>query len=255
MALGPNPIVQALQQLNVQKRQRRLDEQNQAGQKRVQSQQGIANLLSLMRAAGGSASPAGRDFGARAGSEMGLGPLSPDYFKADEEAVNKEAQIMAEATKLVAMYNKTIDRDPVTDEVTVIPGMEGINRLVGASLQKLVGGAEDRNVIAEDKRSPLDVSLGATGGMRSLPQTGAAQYGDELMGMYGDILGGPKARPPSTRTISPPAVAGRRPPQAPHPALNKVWPTMSDEEKKQAVQARSLGWTWEQIAEAIGRGK
>ena len=81
------------------------------------------------------------------------------------------------------------------------------------------------------------------------------QYGDELMGMYGDILGGPKARPPSTRTISPPAVAGRRPPQAPHPALNKVWPTMSDEQKKQAVQARSLGWTWEQIAEAIGRGK
>ncbi len=45
-----------------------------------------------------------------------------------------------------------------------------------------------------------------------------------------------------------------RGPRAPHPALNKVWPTLSNEKKAQAVRARSNGWTWEQIAEAIGGG-
>ncbi len=230
--MAMNPIAEALYRMGAQKRQRRLDEQDLATRKDQQSQQGIANLLSLMRASGGNESPAGRDFGARAGSEMGLGPLSPDYFKADEEAVNKEAQIMAEATKLVALFNKTIDRDPVTDEVTVIPGLEGINRLIGASLQKLVGAAtptDPRSLMVHGPDDSKDLSpFAAPAGGRTdqiatdlgrptrpplqLPSTarvgppkssaGPAQYGNELMEMYEMILGGPKARPPSKATAT-----------------------------------------------------
>ncbi len=49
--------------------------------------------------------------------------------------------------------------------------------------------------------------------------------------------------------------AVNRGPRAPHPALNKVWATLNDEQKAQAARARSNGWTWKQIAEAISGGK
>ncbi len=140
-----NSISDALYEIRDRKRQRRLDEDE-------RSQGGIANLLSLFRT-GGTGTEGGRAAGTKAASLMGVESTGLDFFKADTSQVDKEAKQMAEITKLVALYNITIERDPDTGKPSIKRGMEAINKLAGAKLQELsaplTGGIGNRKMIAE----------------------------------------------------------------------------------------------------------
>lgn len=90
-----------------------------------------------------------------------------------------------------------------------------------------------------------------------------SKFGPQQMATEGESMGGmsdmvatdsQRLQPPARTGPSLPETVSRGP-RAPHPALNKVWPTLSGEQKSQAARARSNGWTWEQIAEAINRDK
>ncbi len=118
-----------------------------------------------------------------------------------------------------------------------------------------VGSVEDRRVMADDRRDPLDISLEAAKRIQR-PQTVVAATEAELLGGMSDMV----ATDAVTMAATEASRRGReiveqpvnRGPRAPHPVLNKVWSTLSDEQKAQTVRARNNGWTWEQIAEAIG---